>query len=82
VDPKNRHSVFYVSWKLPDSSVGDLQHIGSGKNIQGEIRITYYIISLDDHGLVQLEAEKTSENFVLRLPESHRVVSNRIVVKR
>jgi hypothetical protein len=82
VDPTNPHPEYYLTWQMGRPGPGDYQHLVNGKNIQGTTEVTYFIISLDDNGFAQLRAQRTSRNFVLNLPQSHTVVSNREVVKR
>lgn len=49
---------------------------------QSGAEITYYIISVDDAGFAQLQAQVTSGGFVLELPQNHTVVSNPAIIKR
>lgn len=80
VDPKNPHAAYYLSWRAGRPSAGTHQHSASAQNIApGEI-VTYYFISVDDRTLAQLEADLTPGNFVLKLPDGVRYVSNRLPI--
>lgn len=84
VDPKNPHPEYYIFWEMGQPTVGNYQRTAiDDLYTQEGAEVAYYIISVDDTGFAQLQAQKaTPGDFVLKLPESHTVVSNRETVKR
>jgi len=82
VDPENPHPEYYTIWEMGQPAVGNYQRTEIDEYLQAGAEVTYYIISVDDTGFAQLQAQKYPGNFVLKLPQSHTVVSNRETVKR
>ena len=88
VDPENPHPEYYLLWEMGRPIVGDYQRTELTSTYKRALRspttleVTYYIISVHDTGLVQLQTQKDPDNMVLKLPQSHTVVSNRVSVKR
>lgn len=82
VDPENPHPEYYPIWGMGQPAVGSYQRTFIDPYIQAGAEVTYYVVSVDDAGFAQLQAQESTRSFVLNLPESHTVVSNRETLKR
>ena len=82
VDADNPHPEYYLTWEMGQPTVGTYQHTAIGVYLEAGAQVTYYIISVDDTGFAQLQAQKLSGDFVLNLPRGYTVVSNRAILGR
>lgn len=82
VDADNPHPEYYLAWEMGQPTVGTYQHTAVDEYLEADAQVTYYIISVDDTGFAQLQAQKLSGDFVLNLPRGHTVVSNRAILGR
>jgi hypothetical protein len=83
VDPNNPHPEYKLVWELPQLGVGTYQRSHVDGYIQAGAQLTYYLISLDDIGYAELQANRyQGKNFVVELSKNYTIVSNRETVQK